>query len=148
MKTASFITMGCAKNEVDSAHMADRLAGAGYGVIDDPAQADVVIVNTCSFIQAATEESLEAILEAAGLENVSEGGAHLIVSGCMPARYEGDLEAELPEVSRFLPCADEENIVSVVDELLGIERIGDARRIVAAPAFGSSTSAYVKISDG
>ena len=148
MKTASFITMGCAKNEVDSAHMADRLAGAGYGVIDDPAKADVVIVNTCSFIQAATEESIEAILEAAGLENVSEGGAHLIVSGCMPARYEGDLEAELPEVSRFLPCADEENIVSVVDELLGIERIGDARRIVAAPAFGSSTSAYVKISDG
>ena len=148
MKTASFITMGCAKNEVDSAHMADLLVGAGYDVIDDPAQADVVIVNTCSFIQAATEESIEAILEAAGLLNVSQGGAHLVVSGCMPARYEGDLEAELPEVSRFIPCADEHNIVSVVDELLGIERIGDSRRIVATPALGSAPSAYVKISDG
>ena len=56
-RTVSFVTMGCAKNEVDSEHMAARLVEAGYEVVDDPETADVVIVNTCTFIQAATEES-------------------------------------------------------------------------------------------
>ena len=61
----SFVTMGCAKNEVDSAAMARALSGAGYAVVEDVEGADVIVINTCSFIQAATEESLEAIFEAA-----------------------------------------------------------------------------------
>lgn len=149
MGSVSFVTMGCAKNEVDSAHMSDRLLAAGYDVIDDPSCADVVIVNTCSFIQAATEESIDAILEVAGLDTVERGDTHIVVSGCMPARYADDLEAEFPEVSAFVPCAQEAGIVGIVDELLGIER--DAfgyNGPVLAPSGASSVSAYVKISDG
>ena len=158
--SVSFITMGCAKNEVDTAHMSDLLVAAGYQVIDDCERADVVVVNTCSFIQAATEESIEAILEAAGFENIAHGNAHLIVAGCMPARYATDLESELPEVSRFVPCAEEGTIVDIVGELLASKR--DSR--AATPlGYGGQfpesdegelrddahpVSAYVKISDG
>ena len=78
--------MGCAKNEVDSEHMAARLVEAGYEIVDDPETADVVIVNTCTFIQAATEESIDAILEVAGYDSLSTASAHLVVAGCMPAR--------------------------------------------------------------
>ena len=144
----AFVTMGCAKNEVDSEHMALRLAAAGYELEDDPERADVVVVNTCSFIQAATEESIDAILEVAGYDSIAEGSAHLVVAGCMPARYGADLEAELPEVSRFVPCADESSIVEVVDGLFGIERLPGDGSAVELAAQDGRVSAYVKISDG
>ncbi len=147
--------MGCAKNEVDSEHMAARLCAAGYALEDDPERADVVVVNTCSFIQAATEESIDAVLEAAGYASVASGAAHLVVAGCMPARYGDDLAAELVEASAFLPCADESLIVEVVDGLFADSEVEGARaddRMEAeshrsAPA-GVRPSAYVKISDG
>ena len=97
------ITMGCAKNEVDSAAMARRLREAGFSVTEEASSADAIIVNTCSFIQAATEESIDAIFEAASLPKVDEGSAVLIVAGCMPARYGDDLAAELTEASAFVP---------------------------------------------
>ena len=94
-RSVAFITLGCAKNEVDSEKMRAKAKAAGYRIEQDPEQADAVVVNTCSFIQSATEESLEAIFEAAGMDNVASGDAKLIVAGCMPARYGDDLEAEL-----------------------------------------------------
>jgi len=148
-RTVSFVTMGCAKNEVDSEHMAARLVEAGYEVVDDPETADVVIVNTCTFIQAATEESIDAILEVAGYDSISSGSAHLVVAGCMPARYGDDLSAELTEASCFVPCSKEDSIVSIVDGVLGIER--DDRSLLDIPGYQlkrSGLSAYVKISDG
>lgn len=146
--TVAFVTMGCAKNEVDSDHMARRLEAAGYDVIDDPGSADLVIVNTCSFIQAATEESIDAVLEAANLDHISKGPGKLVVAGCMPARYGDDLADEFPEVSGFVPCAHEEGIVGIADGLLGIERIGDGSRVAREAARRSEVFAYVKISDG
>ena len=74
-KSVAFVTLGCAKNEVDTEHMRARATGAGYALTDDPETADAIVVNTCSFIQAATEESLEAIFEAADLPNVRDGEA-------------------------------------------------------------------------
>ena len=146
-KGVAIITMGCAKNEVDSAHMAARLKAGGYDVTDDPGDASIVIVNTCSFIQSATEESIDAILDAAGLENVREGRARLVVAGCMPARYGDELVAEIPEASRFVPCSEEDDIVAIADGLLGVERIGG---LAASPDMkqAGAVSAYVKISDG
>ena len=145
----AFVTMGCAKNEVDSEHMARRLVAAGYHLEDDPGAADVVVVNTCSFIQAATEESIEAILDASELDNVASGKARLVVAGCMPARYGDELQAELPEASAFVTCAGEVDIVSVVDGLFGVERVGGAPRALGrVPAGPTGVSAYVKISDG
>lgn len=150
--TVNIVTMGCAKNEVDSQEMGARLVAAGYRVIDDPSAADAIIVNTCSFIQMATEESLDAIFEAAGLDNVNQG-AHLLVSGCMPARYGSDLAAELTEVERFVPCAEEADIVSIMDDLFGAdapstERIDTAEVPYRPLADQSPWTAYVRISDG
>ena len=151
-KSVAFITMGCAKNEVDSNRMLARLTSAGYSASNDPESADVVIVNTCSFIQAATEESIEAVLEVAGFESVSSGDAHLVVAGCMPARYGDDLAAELSEASGFVPCADEDNIVDVVDALFGYERAASTDGVPGLPrvtrAISGDAFAYVKISDG
>lgn len=143
------ITMGCAKNEADSAAMARKLREAGFAITDDAPTADAVIVNTCSFIQSATEESIDAIFEAAALPKVDEGSAPLIVAGCMPARYGDDLSEELVEARAFVPCSREDDIVAIVEGLVGRapQSIGKES---GAPqeAEGDRSFAYVKISDG
>ncbi len=153
----AFVTLGCAKNEVDTQRMQAELRRAGFAVTDDPEQADAVVVNTCSFIQSATEESLEAIFEVAGMPNVAAGAA-LIVAGCMPARYGEELSGELPEATAFVPCSKEDDIVKVVAAALSLDE-GDLSAI-ASSALGAvpegavsltgsrAVSAYVKISDG
>ncbi len=141
-KAVALITMGCAKNEVDSQHMTRRLVAAGYRVEDDPSRADCIIVNTCSFIQSATEESLEAVFEVLGLESVEAGSAKVVVAGCMPARYGAQLEESLPEANSFVPCSKEDDIAAVVGD-------GQLRYQAAAALPGEyGTYAYVKISDG
>lgn len=149
-RSVAFITMGCAKNEVDSEHMMLRLVNAGYAIEEDPEQADVVVVNTCSFIQAATEESIDAILEVAGYESIASGSSKIVVAGCMPARYGADLEGELSEVESFVPCSEEKNIVGAVDAAMGIERMpgSDIAVELSDGELMSKPSAYVKISDG
>ena len=145
-----FITLGCAKNEVDTADMKKKVLGAGFALEDDPASADAVVVNTCSFIQAATEESLEAIFDVAGLENFQRGDAKLIVAGCMPARYGDDLADELTEATEFVPCSKEDDIAAILRSILGTEERaeGEAETAARAADLGSQPSAYVKISDG
>lgn len=153
-KSVAFVTLGCAKNEVDTEHMRERVADAGYALADDPADADAIVVNTCSFIQAATEESLEAVFEAADLPNVASGRAALVVAGCMPARYGADLEAELVEAGAFVPCSREDDIALVLAETIGkADGEGAAPCAASSAVEGSSAprgpvSAYVKISDG
>lgn len=148
-RSVAFVTMGCAKNEVDSMHMLARLEHAGYVHEPDIEKADAIIVNTCSFIQSATEESIEAILDVAGLPSVSDGTAHLIVAGCMPARYGSDLEDELTEARGFLPCSKEDDVVALLDNIFGIERVpGETFEVGTVTAEFDSVSAYVKISDG
>lgn len=152
-KAVAFITMGCAKNEVDSAAMMKRLVEAGYAITDDPEDADVVIVNTCSFIQEATEESIDAVLDACDLDRVKAGKAGLIVAGCMPSRYKDDLTKALPEVRCFVPCNEEEHIVYRVQHLL--HGLCLSSNIVNANEMTTDVVkqqiepfAYVKISDG
>ena len=147
-RTVAFITMGCAKNEVDSAHMAEKLAAAGYAVSADPDIADAIIVNTCSFIQAATEESIEAILDAAESDAIAERGALLLVAGCMPARYGDDLLPEFPEVAAFVPCNDEENIAAILDGLFEKSDAKPSEALCDPYEPHVEPSAYVKISDG
>lgn len=144
----AFITLGCAKNEVDTAHMQQRLRACGFSLTEDPEQADALIINTCSFIQSATEESLEAIFEAAGYENIN-AGAPLIVAGCMPARYGDELSEELTEACAFVPCSKEDDIATVVADALGLTLEG-AQELSAGESdeVSSGVYAYVKISDG
>lgn len=146
-RSVAFITLGCAKNEVDSEKMRAKAKAAGYHIEQDPEKADAVVINTCSFIQSATEESLEAIFEAAGMENVASGDAKLIVAGCMPARYGDELEAELTEACAFVPCSKEDDIGEILNALFGgsPERDGADDDSDDEP---SNVSAYVKISDG
>lgn len=149
-KRVALVTLGCAKNEVDSAHMRERMVNAGYRMVEDPSNAHAVIVNTCSFIQAATEESLDTIFELAGMPNIEEGGSKLVVAGCMPARYGVELESELTEAHAFVPCSKEDDIVSVLDELLLSDQndLASERSEENDVAPCNLVSAYVKISDG
>lgn len=147
--SVAFVTLGCAKNEADTAHMRARLLQAGFRLEDDPVCASAVVVNTCSFIQSATEESLEAIFDVAGLPNVADGAA-LIVAGCMPARYGEELADELTEARAFVPCSGEDDIAAVVAEALGLETLPSSSDDATMPlaAQPGAVSAYVKISDG
>lgn len=153
-RSVAFVTLGCAKNEVDTMHMRARVAEAGYLLVDEPAEAHAIVVNTCSFIQAATEESLEAIFEAADLPHIVSGRAHLIVAGCMPARYGDALADELREAGAFVPCSHEEDIAHVLENVIGSPLVeplnGDEPSLPASATLleSSSVSAYVKISDG
>jgi ribosomal protein S12 methylthiotransferase len=99
-------TLGCAKNQVDSYKLEAQLSEAGYGWTQDIDEADVVMVNTCAFIEAARQESIEAVLDAAGRKRP---GAKVVVLGCMAQRYETELAAALPEV----------------DEVVGLDRYGE-----------------------
>lgn len=141
-----FVTLGCAKNEVDTAEMIKRVQTAGFSLVEEAAEADAVVVNTCSFIQAATEESLDTIFEICELDNFAQGGAKLVVAGCMPARYGAELESELEEAHAFVPCSREDNIAEVLRRVLGFE--GAASADAPLSPWAASPAAYVKISDG
>ena len=142
-----YVTLGCAKNEVDTDRMRSLLNGAGYDEVFEADQADAVIINTCSFLASATSESIETTLGLA--EEVAEGvrDTRIVMCGCVPSRYGADLPEELPEVAAFVRADEEDGIVSVMDGVLGIERdvlphVPSIKRTV------ESVVAYVKISDG
>jgi len=101
METVHLLTLGCPKNLVDSELILGVLANAGYEITTDPASAQVLIVNTCAFIEEAKRESIEAILEAAELKT-NTPGRRLVVAGCMAQRYGAQLAEELPEVDIFV----------------------------------------------
>ncbi|MEI7732667.1 MAG: 30S ribosomal protein S12 methylthiotransferase RimO [Verrucomicrobiota bacterium] len=96
------ISLGCAKNLVDAETMLGALMQSGVEITNDPASADVVIVNTCSFIDSAQEESVEAILESAALRDTHQPTQGLIVAGCLPQRFRADLPKLFPEVDVFM----------------------------------------------
>ena len=104
------VSLGCAKNFVDSEAMQNRLTEAGWAITHDPAQADVIIVNTCSFIESATDESVDTILE---LAKFKEHGScrNLIVAGCLPQRFGEDIAEAMPEVDTFLGTGAFDSIV-------------------------------------
>ncbi len=91
--TVAMVTLGCARNEVDSEELAGRLAADGYRLVADAADADAVLVNTCGFIETAKKDSVDAILEA------GDGGAKVIAVGCMAERYGSELAGALPEAT-------------------------------------------------
>ncbi len=106
-------SLGCARNQVDSEIMTGRLAGAGWRIADDPADAHAIVVNTCSFIESAADESIDTILALAGYK--TEGRCRrLIVTGCLPERYREDAAQALPEVDMFLGTGAYDQIVEAV----------------------------------
>ena len=142
-----FVTLGCAKNEVDTNRMKALMRRAGFVDAEFADDCDVIIINTCSFLSVATQESLEATLELAGIRDASSTHAPIVMCGCVPSRYGDELADELPEVSEFVPADQEDSIVEVVSSLLGME-MGESNESHAALRTVEGTSAYVKISDG
>jgi ribosomal protein S12 methylthiotransferase len=96
-----FVSLGCPKNLVDSQVMLGLLEKDRYSITDKPDSAEVIIVNTCSFIQASKEESIETILDMAQLKQTAKCKV-LVASGCLPQRYSKELEKEMPEVDLFI----------------------------------------------
>jgi ribosomal protein S12 methylthiotransferase len=125
--TVAIVTLGCGRNEVDSQNAAGMLAAAGYRVVDDPEQADAVVVNTCAFVEAAKRESIETVLDAAALKDHGRART-VLVTGCLAERYTEELRVELPEADAIVPFRDYGRLPS----LLGGEAHPQARSIGGA----------------
>ncbi len=117
------ISLGCAKNLVDAEIMLGSLLKSGVEITNDPAQADAVIVNTCSFIDSAQEESVNAILESAEIREAKNRGQSLIVSGCLPQRFREELPKLLPEVDAFMGIDQVAQVSDIVKQAL-VHRAG------------------------
>jgi len=151
-RTIHFVSLGCAKNRVDTEVMLGVSDQAGFTIVEDPAEAEVIVVNTCGFIGPAKEESVETILE---MSAHKDGGncQKLVVAGCLSQRYPHELSGELPEVDHFLGSSDMLKLESV---LVGAQE----RMLVGNPAqytmrasdprvlTGQTHRAYVKIAEG
>ena len=153
-KKIGLVSLGCAKNLIDSELMMGLLKDSGYELTSRKEQADVLIVNTCSFIGPAKEESIDTILEMAQMKDQGNCKA-LVVAGCLAQRYPQELLDEMPEVDAVLGTSDFPQIVSIVERVLEGQRVKevgkpayqydrDLPRLPAHPGL----SAYLKISEG
>ncbi len=144
-KKLHLVSLGCTKNLVDSEVMLGRLRE--YEIHDDPTIADVIIVNTCGFIDAAKEESINTILN---LHEERKEGSLLVVSGCLTERYREELQRDLPEVDIFTGVGDYEQI----DKLIAEKRNAFSPEVYLANESsdrvitGSNTHAYIKMAEG
>ena len=152
MKVA-FISLGCAKNLVNTEQMMALCRAAGHTVTGDPEGADVAVLNTCGFIDSAKSEAIDNILELGQLK--AEGKLKkLLVAGCLTQRYPDDIRAELPEVDGMLGTGSYTDVVAAVEELMAGEKAehfgdiqkayDDGERMVTTPPY----TAYLKIAEG
>jgi len=139
MTKIGLISLGCAKNLVDSEIMLGVLRKAAYEIVDDAGTADVLIINTCSFINDAKRESIEAIQEAAALRKEAGFRQKLIVAGCLSQRYSSKLPGLMPEVDAFIGLDQVADVVRIVEEVLGRDRAANE----APESFVSARSAYI-----
>jgi ribosomal protein S12 methylthiotransferase len=148
--TVAFAHLGCEKNRVDTEHMLGLLAQAGYGVSADESDANVVVVNTCSFIQDAREESVRTLVE------LAEQGKELIIAGCLAQHFQEELLESLPEARAIVGTGDYQHIVSVLERVEAGERV---KQVSANPTFvadehlpryrtTSEAVAYLKVAEG
>src|SRR5690349_636863 len=151
-----FVSLGCPKNLVDSEVMLGTLAGRGYTITPDKRDADIIVVNTCGFIDSAKKESIETILEMADLK--TQGNCKkLVVAGCLAERYRSEIQKEIPEIDfvfgpdelgRILEAVQLDSAAAVpdvsIDALYSSKEVPTIPRILTTPAY----RAYLKISEG
>ena len=147
-KRVCFVTLGCAKNEVDTDRMRSLVdASRSFECVESPEDADVVVVNTCAFLTSAVAEGVETTLDLVN-ERVEGGVAcPVVMCGCIPSRYGSEVVEEMPEVAAFVPVDEEDGIVGVRGRVLGLGACDAGAR----PPVGrtvESACAYIKISDG
>ena len=155
--TIGFVNLGCSKNQVDSEIMLGALVTEGFQLTDDPQKAEVVIVNTCGFIEEAKQESINTILEHGQLKK--EGACRvLIAAGCLAQRYQGDLLKELPELDAVVGTGEFGKIAEICRDLLTPKK-RHRRLWMSQPPYlydelaprvrlGTPHSTYVKIAEG
>jgi ribosomal protein S12 methylthiotransferase len=152
MKTVGVISLGCPKNRVDSEMLLGLLVDADYRIVPNARDAQVIIVNTCGFIESAKQEAIDALLEMASYKHNGRLEV-LIATGCLVQRYGAELRIELPEVDAFLGVAEYSRIREAIREAYAGkrplyadegERFLQSRRVLTTPPY----TAYVKISDG
>ncbi len=148
------VSLGCPKNQVDAEIMLKRLSDAGFEITGNEGEADVVIVNTCGFIEDAKKEAIDNILELAELKkNGTLKG--LIVTGCLAERYQLEVLNEMPEIDAVIGIGSNDEIVNIVNRVIGNENNiamfpdknlldMDSDRILASPRY----TAYLRIADG
>jgi ribosomal protein S12 methylthiotransferase len=148
--TVAFAHLGCEKNRVDTEHMLGLLAQAGYGVSADEREAAVVVVNTCSFIQEARQESVRTLVE------LAEDGKQIIIAGCLAQHFQDDLLEALPEARAIVGTGDYQHIVSVLRRVEAGERV---KQVSAVPTYLADDQvpryrtthesvAYLKVAEG
>ncbi len=149
-----FISLGCDKNLVDTEVMLGLLASKGHQMIDDETQADVIVINTCCFINDAKEESIQTILEMADYKKEGRLKA-LIVTGCLAQRYKNEIIEEIPEVDAVLGTTSYDKIVEAIDEALQGHSLVEMTDLDALPDVNTQRLvttgghfAYLKIAEG
>jgi ribosomal protein S12 methylthiotransferase len=148
-----FVSLGCSKNLIDTEVMLARLANAGYAITTDETEADVVIVNTCAFIESAKKESIENILDIAWLKE-HNGLKAIIVTGCLAERYGEQIFTELPEVDAVIGVGSIDKIEEAVEAVLSDEKFYAHADKNEAPLGGerivttAEHTAYLKIAEG
>ncbi len=141
----ALLSLGCAKNLVDSERLVGALTAAGFALVDSIDNADIALVNTCGFIDAAKEESIDTILNVARHKEFGRLRA-LLVAGCLVQRYREDLAREIPEVDRWLGFEDYDRVAATAREALALPAVRELPppRVLLTPA----SYAYLKISEG
>ncbi len=144
VRRVGIVSLGCAKNLVDAEIMLGSLLQQGIEITNDPAGADANIVNTCSFIDAAQEESVDAILESTALRDADHRGQAVIVSGCMPQRFREELPKLMPEVDAFMGIDQVAQVANIVDQAIAAR----ARKIAEpAPKPGRAKAVKARIAE-
>lgn len=149
-----FVSLGCDKNLVDSEYMIGMLAEAGFSITDQEEEADVIVINTCSFIGDAKEESIQTILEMAKYKETGTLKG-LVVTGCLAERYQDEIEAELPEADAVLGTNSYDSIVEAVQKAAAGGRYRRFEALEGIPAVRTKRTvttgghyAYLKIAEG
>ena len=153
MTKVGFISLGCPKNQIDTEIMLSHLADAGYELTPEDTEADIIIVNTCGFIESAKQEAIDNILDVAWLKK-NRDLRGIIVTGCLSERYREQIFAEMPEVDALVGCGSIHDIVEAVKAVDRGERYSSFKpmdtlelggnRIVTTPEY----TAYLKIAEG
>jgi len=151
-----FVSLGCPKNQVDTELMLGQVEAAGHALVDAPEGADVIVVNTCAFIDAAKEESVDTILEMA--EYKKAGAAKLVVTGCLAQRYSDELVKDIPEIDHILGSSDFQSISKLLGPTRGRKKL-PVVQVTTTPEYiydheaprvriGPTHTAYVKVAEG
>ncbi len=152
-KKVGMISLGCPKNQVDAEIMLSKLQNGGFEIVNDPAEADVVIVNTCGFIEDAKKESIENILDMVSYKEDCKK-LKVLVTGCLAERYQAEIFKEIPETDAVIGIGANEDICKICDRIINGEKVEEfppktdlkieGDRILTTPPY----SAYLKIAEG